>query len=101
MMEVDPYVHAALLLKGLGKEITKDNVTSVIKAVGGDVDEAKAKVLEDALKGVNWDEALKVQVSAAPASAPAAKEEKKEEKPEEDEGKKEEEAAEGLANLFG
>lgn len=103
-MEIDPYVHAALVLKGLGKDITKDTLSAVIKAAGGEVDEAKAKVLEDALKDINWEEALKTPtVAAAPAAAAPAetKEEKKEEKSEEDEKKKEEEAAAGLANLFG
>ncbi|MCD6227202.1 50S ribosomal protein P1 [Candidatus Micrarchaeota archaeon] len=106
-MEVDPYVHAALVLKGLGKDITKDNITAVLKSAGGDVDDAKAKVLADALKDVNWDEALKAPAVAAAPAAPSAaggsgaKEEKKEEKAEEDEAKKEEEAAAGLANLFG
>ncbi|MCC7570511.1 50S ribosomal protein P1 [Candidatus Micrarchaeota archaeon] len=105
-MEVDPYVHAALALRGLGKDVTKDNVVAMLKAVGGDVDDAKAKVLEDALKDVNWDEALKAPAmaaapTAAPAAGGAAKEEAKEEASEEDDKKKEEEAAAGLANLFG
>ncbi|MEM3609818.1 MAG: hypothetical protein QXO21_04560 [Candidatus Anstonellales archaeon] len=104
-MKVDPYLHAALLLYGAGKEITKESIVAVIKASGAEVDEAKAQVLSDALKGVNIAEALSsaaIQFSAASASTAQAQqiEQKKEEKKEE---KKAEEAntAEGLAALFG
>ncbi len=105
MTKVDPYLHAVLLLHGAGKEVTKESIVSVIKASGAEADEAKAKVLADAVKDVNFEDLLKnVAVAAAPAAAPAAPaaggEAKKEEK-KEDEGKKEEQAAEGLANLFG
>lgn len=104
MAKVDPYLHAVLLLHGAGKEITKESIIAVIKASGAEVDEAKAKVLADAVKGVNFDDLLKnVALAAAPAApstaAPAA--EAKKEAPKEDEGKKEEQAAEGLASLFG
>jgi len=104
MTKVDPYLHAVLLLHGAGKEVTKENIVSVIKASGAEADEAKAKVLADAVKDVNFEDLLKnvAVAAAAPAAAPAAAgEAKKEEKKEEDEGKKEEQAAEGLANLFG
>lgn len=102
MTKIDPYLHAALLLKGAEKDITDANIVAVLKAAGTDADAAKAKVLADAVKDVNWDEALKapaMAVAAAPvASAPS---EAKKEQPAEDEGKKEEEAAAGLAGLFG
>jgi len=106
MTKVDPYLHAVLLLHGAGKEVTKENIVSVIKASGAEADDAKAKVLADAVKDVNFEDLLKnvavAAAPAAPAAAPAAGgEAKKEEKKEEDEGKKEEQAAEGLANLFG
>jgi len=102
MGKVDPYLHAVLLLHGAGKEVSKDSITSVLKAGGVEPDEARAKVLAEAVSGVNFDDLLKaaVAVAAAPvAAAPAAeaKKEKKEEEPE----KKEEQAAEGLASLFG
>lgn len=105
MAKVDPYLHAVLLLHGAGKEVSKDGIVAVIKASGAEADDAKAKVLAEAVKGVNFEDLLKqsVTVAAAPAAAeaaPAAGGEKKKEKKEE-EGKKEEEAAEGLANLFG
>ena len=103
MAKIDPYLHAALLLKGAEKDITDGNIVSVLKAAGIEADAAKAKVLAEAVKDVNWDEALKAPaVAAAPAAAPAA-EAKKEEKVEEEvsEEKKEEEAAAGLAGLFG
>jgi|SRR5271157_412963 len=103
MTKVDPYLHAVLVLHGAGKEVSKEGIVAVIKASGAEVDEARAKVLAEAVKGVNFDDLLKqsMMVAAAPAAAaPAAHEAKKEEK-KEDEGKKEEQAAEGLASLFG
>lgn len=105
MTKVDPYLHAVLVLHGAGKEVSMDGIVAVVKASGAEVDEARAKVLAEAVKGVNFEDLLKqsMMVAAAPAaSAPAAggHEAKKEEK-KEDEGKKEEQAAEGLASLFG
>lgn len=106
MTKVDPYLHAVLLLHGAGKEVSKDGIMAVIKASGAEADDAKAKVLAEAVKGVNFEDLLKqsVAVAAAPpaAAAPAAGgEEKAKKKEKKDEGKKEEEAAEGLASLFG
>jgi len=103
MTKVDPYLHAVLVLHGAGKEVTQHGIVAVIKASGAEADEARAKVLAEAVKGVNFEDLLKqsAMVAAAPAAAaPAAAESKKEEK-KEDEGKKEEQAAEGLASLFG
>ena len=102
-MKIDPYLHAALLLKGAEKEITKDSLLSVLKAAGASADEAKASVLAEAGKGVDFAELLKaaaMPVAAAPSAAPAAGGEKKEEK-KEDHAKQEAAAAEGLASLFG
>ena len=101
-MKVDPYLHAVLVLKGADKEIKEESVKAVLKAIGVTPDDAKVKVVCDAVKDVNWEEALAAPVMAGPAAAaPAAehKAEKKEEKKEE--GKTEEEAAAGLAGLFG
>jgi large subunit ribosomal protein L12 len=105
MTKVDPYLHAVLVLHGAGKEVSKEGIVAVVKASGAEADEARAKVLAEAVKGVNFEDLLKqsMMVAAAPAAAaPAASggEAKKEEK-KEDEGKKEEQAAEGLASLFG
>lgn len=104
MTKVDPYLHAVLLLHGAGKEITKEHIVAVVKASGAEVDESKAKVLSEAVKGVNFEDLLKqavaAPVAAAPAAAAAGGEKKKEEKVE-DESKKEEQAAEGLSSLFG
>jgi len=100
-MKVDPYLHAVLVLHGAGKDVSKEGIVAVVKASGAEVDEARAKVLAEAVKGVNFEELLKQSAMvAAPAAAPVAVEAKKEEK-KEDEGKKEEQAAEGLASLFG
>jgi large subunit ribosomal protein L12 len=104
MTKIDPYLHAALLLKGADKEISEQNLSAVIKAAGIEPDAARTKVLAEALKGVNFEEVLKAAatpVAAAPAAAPTAQkeEEKKEEK--KDTAKSEAAAAEGLASLFG
>ncbi len=103
MTKVDPYLHAVLLLHGAGKEVTKESIMTVIKASGADADEARAKVLADAVKDVNFEDLLKnVAVAAAPAApegVASGETKKKEEKKEEE--KKEEQAAEGLAGLFG
>ncbi|MBU0590962.1 50S ribosomal protein P1 [Candidatus Micrarchaeota archaeon] len=101
MTKVDPYLHAVLLLHGAGKEVSKENIIAVIKASGAEADDAKAKVLAEAVKGANFDDLLKQAVAAPVAAAPAASAPKKEEVKEEDTGKKEEQAAEGLASLFG
>lgn len=100
------YVYAALLLHSTKQEVNEGNVKKVMTAAGVKVDDAKVKALIASLDGVNIEEAMKKAV-AVPAAAPAAPAEagkegqKKEKKPKEDEGKKEEEAAGGLASLFG
>ena len=96
------YVYAALLLHKLGKDVDEDGLKKVVSATGVDVDDAKVKLLANALKDVNIDEELEnaVAVAVAPAAggdagAEAPKEEKKEEKEEASA------AAEGLSSLFG
>ncbi len=103
MTKVDPYLHAVLVLHGAGKEVTKEGIVAVVKASGAEVDEARAKVLSEAVKGVNFEDLLKqsMMVAAAPVAAAAPAAEAKKEEKKEDEGKKEEQAAEGLASLFG
>lgn len=107
MAKVDPYLHAVLLLHGAGKEVSQEGIVAVMKAAGAEADEAKAKVLSEAVKGVDFEDLLKnvATVAAAPAAAPAAgaapAAEAKAEEEEVSEEKKEEQAAEGLANLFG
>jgi len=97
MSKIDPYVHAALVLHGAGKPVTKEAITAIIKAAGGEADEAKAKVLEEAVKGVNIDELASAPVAAAaPAAAEAPKAEAKK-----DEKKEEASVSEGLSSLFG
>ena len=100
------YVYAALMLHKLKKEITEENVTSIIKASGAEVNEAQVKSLVASLADVNIEDAIKaapVAVAAAPAAAPAeGGEGKKEEKKDEAaSGKSEEKAMEGLSSLFG
>ncbi len=102
-MKVDPYLHAVLLLHGAGKEVTDAHIKAVLHSAGVTADEARAKVLAEAVKGINFEELLKaaaMPVAAAPAAAaPAEGHAKKEEK--KDEKKDEAAAAEGLASLFG
>jgi len=102
------YVYAALLLDAAGTEINEKNIEEVVKAAGFKPDEAQAKAVAASLKGVNIKDVIKnaqsMQAHAAAAPAPAggqAHEEKKEHKDEKAEAKKEEEAASGLASLFG
>ncbi len=107
------YVYAALLLHKLEKEVNEENISSVVKASGAEVNEAQVKALVAALADVDIDEAVKaapVAVAAA-AAAPAAQggdaaaasddggKAKAEEKKEEP--KSEEAAMEGLSSLFG
>jgi len=100
------YVYAALMLHKLKKEITEENVTSIVKSSGAEVNEAKVKSLVASLADVNIEDAIKaapVVVAAAPAAAPAAGGEgkKAEKKDEAAAGKSEEAAMEGLSSLFG
>jgi len=104
------YVYAALLLHKLQKEVNEENVSSVVKASGTEVNQAQVKALIAALADVNIEEAIKAApVAVAAAAAPAAEasaaggDEKKGEKKEKkaDDGKSEEQAMEGLSSLFG
>ena len=72
MTKVDPYLHAVLLLHGAGKDVTQESLLSVLKAGGVEADEAKAKVLAEAVKGVDFEDLLKAAttVAAAPVAAP-------------------------------
>ena len=101
------YVYAALMLHKLKKDITEENLTAVVKASGGEVNEAQVKSLVASLADVNIEEAIKaapVAVAAAPAAAPAESGEDKKEDKKKDEAasaKSEEKAMEGLSSLFG
>ena len=100
------YVYAALMLHKLKKEITEENVTSIVKASGAELNDAKVKSLVASLADVDIEEAIKAApiAAAAPAAAPAAEggEGKKAEKKDEAAtGKSEEAAMEGLSSLFG
>jgi len=98
------YVYAALMLHKLKKEITEENVTSIVKASGAELNEAKVKSLVASLADVNIEDAIKaapVAVAAAPAAAAQGAEEKKEAKSEPPSEKQEEAAMEGLSSLFG
>ncbi len=93
------YVYCAMLLHKAGKEINEGNIKKVLEAAGIKIDETKIKALVASLEGVDIEKAIKEAVVAPAASAEAKPaEEKKEEK---EEVKSTEEAASGLASLFG
>ncbi len=91
-------IYAALLLHKAGKEISEENLKSVVAAAGGQTDESQIKSLVASLKGVDIAKELESAslVAAAPASAP-----KEEKKPVHVAEEKKEAAAEGLSALFG
>ena len=101
------YVYAALMLHKLKKDINEDNITSLVKASGAEVNVAQVKALVASLADVNIEDAIKaapVAAAAAPAEAAAGGgDEKKGEKKEKQaaDGKSEEQAMEGLSALFG
>lgn len=98
------YIYTALLLHSTGQKISEENIKKVLTASGAKVDEAKVKALVSSLEGVKIEEVIKqAAVPTATVAAPSTKEVKVEGKKEEPEetGKKAEEAASGLASLFG
>ena len=100
------YVYAAFMLNKLKKDITEENLTAVVKASGGEVNEAQVKSLVASLADVNIEEAIKaapVAVAAAPAAPAEGGEGKKEDKKKDEaaSAKSEEQAMEGLSSLFG
>lgn len=104
------YVYAALMLHKLKKDINEDNISSLVKASGAEVNQAQVKALVASLADVNIEEAIKAAPVAVAAAAPAAAggdaaaagEAKKKDKPTaEEKGKTEEAAMEGLSALFG
>jgi large subunit ribosomal protein L12 len=91
------YIYSALILNSVGKPVTEDGITEILKAAGIKPDPARVKSLVASLEGVNIEEAIKSSMVAATPVAqaePQKKEEKKEEKSEED-------AVAGLGALFG
>ncbi len=99
------YIYAALLLDSAGKEISEKSLADVVKAAGLTPDEAMAKTVANSLKEVNIKDVIKnaqnVQVAApaaAAGAAPAAAAKKAEPA---EEKVSEEQAAGGLASLFG
>ncbi len=102
------YVYAALLLDAAGKEVTEQGLMDVVKAAGLTPEEARAKAMVASLKGVNIKDVIKnaqsMQMQAAAPSAAAAGAAPAAAAPKKDaeaEKKSEEEAASGLASLFG
>ncbi len=74
------YIYAALLLDAAGKEVNEQNIKNVVKAAGEEPDEAMAKSVVSALKGVNIKDVIKnaqAMQAAAPAAAPAPRRERR------------------------
>ncbi len=110
------YVYAALMLNSANQDVSEENISKVIEAAGGEVDQARVKALTTALEDVDIEEAIEsaAMPAAQPAQAPSVEEEAKAEEVEEEEEAKaeeEEEAAEeeeeekeegaaGLGDLF-
>ena len=90
-------IYAALLLHKTGKDIDEQNLKKIIEAAGATPDEARIKSVVTSLKGVDIEKTLK-EAAALPAAAPTEEKAKAEEKKVEE---RKEEAAEGLAALFG
>ncbi len=100
------YIYSALVLHAAGKAVDEDAIANVLKSAGVEPDAAKIKSLTASLEGVNIDEAIASAAiapvaaaapaaGAAPAEVPKSAEEEKKEEVSEDE------AAAGLAALFG
>jgi len=101
-------VYAALTLSEAGKEINEDNLQDIVDAAGLDVEDSEISALVAALEDVDIEEAMETAVAGGAAPAPSggdeggAEEEADEEAEEEaddDEGD-EDDAAEGLGNMF-
>ena len=103
------YIHSALILNALGKEVKEKDVKKILEAAGGKPEDVRIKALISALDGVDIKEAISKSAVAMAAPVPAAgavpvateEAAPKEEESEEEKEKKSEEAASGLANLFG
>jgi len=99
-------VYAALTLHEAGEEVNEENLQSIVDAAGLDVEDTEIKALVAALEEVDIEEAMETAVATGGAAAPAAdsgseeaEEEAEEEEDDEDEAD-EDEAAEGLGDLF-
>lgn len=66
------YIHLALALHSAGKEITVDNITKMLKAVGVEADAAQIKALIAVLGDVDIEEAIKSAPVGMAAAAPVA-----------------------------
>ena len=101
------YVYAALMLHKLKKDVTEENITSIVKASGVEVNEAQVKSLVASLADVDIEEAIKaapVAAEAAPAVAPEESGEGKKEDQTQDAAASDtsgEKEMEGLTDLFG
>ena len=100
-------IYAALTLSEADKEINEDNLQDIVDAAGLDVEDSEIAALVAALEDVDIEEAMEKAVAggaAAPAGGSsddsADEDEAEEEEEEEDDGADEDEAAEGLGNMF-
>jgi len=102
-------VYAALTLNEAGKEVNEDNLEAIVDAADLDVEDSEVKALVAALEDVDIEEAMETAVAAGGASAAPsggssdeeeAEEESEEEAEDDEDDVDEDEAAEGLGDLF-
>jgi large subunit ribosomal protein L12 len=99
-------VYAALTLSEADKKITEENLQDIVDAAGLDVEDSEIAALVAALEDVDIEEAMETAVAGGAAPAPSGdseeesedEDDEEEEEDEDDDG--EEEAAEGLGNMF-
>jgi len=116
------YVYAALILNESGAEINEENLTNVLDAAGVDVEQSRVKALVAALEDVDIDEAVE-EAAALPAGGASAggsaaaggaadeaaesdeggeeEAEAEEAEADDDDEEADEDAGEGLGELFG
>ena len=103
-------VYAALTLHEAGKEVNEENLESIVEAADLDVEDSEIAPLVAALEDVDIEEAMETAVATGGAAAPAsggdsgseeeAAEEEAEEEEDDEDTPDEDEAAEGLGDLF-
>ncbi len=101
-------VYAALTLHEAGEEVNEENLQEIVDAAGLDVEDTEIKALVAALEDVDIEEAMETAVAAGGAAAAPAggdeggadEEEAEEDEEDEEDDVDEDEAAEGLGDLF-
>jgi large subunit ribosomal protein L12 len=101
-------IYAALTLHESGKEVNEENLQAIVDAADLDVEDTEIKALVAALEDVDIEEAMETAVATGGAAAGGAsggadeaEDEADDEEEEDDEDEADEDdAAEGLGNMF-